>query len=37
MVANTGSGLNTMPAKCLCFNCTDDDLRSIVEYMIETS
>ena len=37
MVANTVNGLNTMPAKGLCFDCTDDDLRAIVEYMIETS
>ena len=37
VVSNTGNGLNTMPAKGLCFDCTDDDLRAIVEYMIETS
>ena len=37
MVANTVNGLNTMPAKGLCFDCTDDDLSAIVEYMIETS
>ena len=37
MVANTVNGLNTMPAKGLCFDCTDDALRAIVEYMIETS
>ena len=37
VVANTVNGLNTMPAKGLCFDCTDDDLRAIVEYMIEKS
>ena len=37
VVANTINGLNTMPAKGLCFDCTDDDLRAIVQYMIETS
>ena len=37
VVANTVNVLNTMPAKGLCFDCTDDDLRAIVEYMIETS
>ena len=37
VVANTVKGLNTMPAKGLCFDCTDDDLRAIVQYMIETS
>jgi cytochrome c5 len=26
-----------MPAKGLCFDCTDDDLRAIVEYMIDSS
>ena len=37
MVANTVNGLNTMPAKRLRFDCIDDDLRAIVEHMIETS
>ena len=37
VVANTVNGLNTMPAKGLCFDCTEDDLRAIVQYMIETS
>ena len=37
VVVNTVNGLNTMPAKGLCFDCTDDDLRAIVQYMIETS
>ena len=37
VVANTVNGLITMPAKGLCFDCTDDDLRAIVQYMIETS
>jgi len=37
VVANAINGINTMPAKGLCFDCTDDDLRAIVEYMVETS
>ncbi|MDA1372687.1 MAG: c-type cytochrome [Proteobacteria bacterium] len=37
VVANSINGLNTMPAKGLCFDCTDADLRAIVEYMIESS
>ena len=37
VVANAINGVNTMPAKGLCFDCTDDDLRAIVEYMIESS
>lgn len=37
VVANAINGINTMPAKGLCFTCTDDDLRALVEYMIESS
>ena len=37
IVANAINGINTMPAKGLCFDCTDDDLRAIVEYMIDSS
>ena len=37
VVANAINGINTMPAKGLCFDCTDDDLRAIVEYMIDSS
>ena len=37
VVANAINGLNTMPPKGLCFDCTDDDLRAIVEYMVASS
>ncbi len=37
VVANAIKGLNTMPPKGLCFNCTDDDLRAVVEYMLASS
>ena len=37
VVQNAINGINTMPAKCLCFDCTDEDLRAIVEYMIDSS
>ena len=37
VVANTINGVNNMPAKGLCFTCTDDDLRAVVEYMIASS
>lgn len=37
VVANAINGINTMPAKGLCFDCTDDDLRAIVEYMVASS
>lgn len=37
VVGNAINGLNTMPAKGLCFTCTDDDLKAIVEYMVASS
>lgn len=30
-------GSNAMPPKGLCFTCTDDDLRAVVEYMVAAS
>lgn len=30
-------GFNAMPPKGLCFTCTDDDLRAVVEYMVASS
>lgn len=33
VMANVINGLNAMPARGLCFNCTDDNLRTLVEYM----
>jgi len=29
--------VNAMPAKGLCFDCTNEDLRAIVDYMVATS
>lgn len=37
IVQNAINGINTMPAKGLCFDCSDDELKAIVEYMIDTS
>lgn len=38
LVQNTISGLNgVMPAKGLCVDCSDDQLKAIVEYMLESS
>lgn len=37
MMANVINGINAMPAKGLCFNCTDEDLQAIVEYMYDSS
>ncbi|WNO09017.1 cytochrome c5 family protein [Teredinibacter sp. KSP-S5-2] len=31
------SGFNGMPAKGLCFDCSDDDLKATVDYMINNS
>jgi len=37
VVGNAISGVNSMPAKGLCFTCTDADIRAIVEYMVASS
>ena len=37
VVENTVTGIGTMPPKGLCFDCTPEELRAIVEYMIESS
>lgn len=34
VMANVINGVNAMPAKGMCMDCTDDSLRSIVDYMI---
>ena len=37
LVKNAIDGINAMPAKGLCFTCTDDDLRDLVQYMVDSS
>ena len=38
VVANAINGLNgVMPPKGLCFTCTEEDLRAIVQYMVDNS
>ena len=38
LVLNTINGLGgAMPAKGLCFTCSDEDLKALVEYMVEKS
>ena len=37
VLSNVLSGINTMPARGLCFTCTDDDLGALVEYMYQQS
>lgn len=34
VMANVLNGINAMPARGLCMDCSDDNLRAIVEYMI---
>ena len=37
VMQNVINGVNAMPAKGLCFDCTNEDLQAVVEYMYETS
>ncbi len=37
VMSNVINGQGAMPAKGLCFDCTDADLRAIVNYMVESS
>ena len=34
VMANVINGLNGMPARGLCVSCSDDDLKSLVDYMV---
>jgi cytochrome c5 len=34
VMANVINGLNAMPARGLCVSCSDDDLKSLVDYMV---
>lgn len=35
--ANAINGFNAMPAKGLCMSCSDDDVKSVVDYILENS
>ncbi len=37
VVTNAIAGINNMPPKGLCFTCNDDDIKALVEYMIDSS
>ena len=37
LTANTISGIGKMAARGECANCTDDDIRAAVTYMVESS
>lgn len=34
LVVSAVKGLNAMPAKGTCYECTDDDIKSAIEYML---
>lgn len=34
LMANVINGINAMPARGLCMDCTDDNLQALVDYMI---
>ena len=32
LVASVGNGMNAMPPKGMCFDCSDDDYKALIEY-----
>ena len=37
LYANSINGFSVMPAKGMCLTCTDDEIRAIVDYMVDSS
>jgi len=37
LYASSISGFNGMPAKGMCFDCSDEELKATVDYMVENS
>jgi cytochrome c5 len=37
VLANAMNGMNAMPPKGMCMTCTDDQLRELVQYMVDSS
>ncbi|WP_373082096.1 cytochrome c5 family protein [Zhongshania sp.] len=33
LLANTKNGINSMPAKGMCMNCSDDDFRALILFL----
>ncbi|WP_028117134.1 c-type cytochrome [Ferrimonas senticii] len=34
LVASVNNGLNAMPSKGACFDCSDEDFKAAIEYMV---
>lgn len=37
LYSSTLNGINAMPAKGTCMNCSDDELKATVDYMVEAA
>lgn len=37
LYANAIGGINAMPAKGLCMDCSDDELKATIDYLVEKS
>ncbi|WP_101759279.1 cytochrome c5 family protein [Oceanicoccus sp. KOV_DT_Chl] len=37
LYANAINGFNGMPAKGLCMSCSDDEVKAVVDYIVESS
>jgi cytochrome c5 len=37
VLANSINGINAMPPKGMCMTCSDDQLRELVQYMVDSS
>lgn len=36
LVVSVDKGLNAMPPKGMCFDCTNEDFKALIDYMVET-
>jgi cytochrome c5 len=37
LLANVTNGINAMPPKGLCFDCSDDEIQNAIQYIIDNS
>ncbi len=37
LYSNSINGINAMPAKGLCMDCSDEEMKAVVDYMVEAS